>query len=640
VSSTENDATGEKTWQHVPGIRDALEDRHGGRGGRIYGGVRWGGAGLFSIIFLGLIGVLLNQSWAGFVHMGPSILWKSWDPTHQIFGVGPFVIGTLLTTLLALVLAVPIGLGTSLWLTELAPRRLAGLLGGAVEFLAAIPSIVVGFWGLIVLTPVFTNYVEPFVKTIPLLKSLFTGPSLGPSVLLAGVVLAIMVLPTIVSLSRTALSGVDLADREAGRALGATRWQVARVVLTGAKRGVRASITLAMGRALGEAIAVALVIGNRVAVPKSLLAPASTLGSAVVNFFAEANPGTLEKSSVVAIVVVLLIISVAVNAGGQFLLRSKLAGRDPEAFPTTDVRVVLDDTPWGEDRPEQRARIRESAAASLPRRRRQGRAGAALCTLALGVALVPLIALVGYIVLKGGPALSWQFLSGLPTPPGIPGNGIGNAIVGTIIIVAVALVIAVPISLGAALFVTEHPGRISSILRFAGDVLTGAPSIAIGVFAYAVIVVNFGYSGFAGSAALSVLMIPVMMRADEEAIGTVSADLWDAGLALGSKRGRVVRSVVLRTALPGLISGNILALARAVGETAPLLFTIFGSQLLVVNPGSPMAALPTTIWNNATQAYSDAQQAAWGAALVLLILVVILSTIARLVAARLSRMAS
>ena len=151
---------------------------------------------------------------------------------------------------------------------------------------------------------------------------------------------------------------------------------------------------------------------------------------------------------------------------------------------------------------------------------------------------------------------------------------------------------------------------------------------------------NFGYSGFAGSAALSVLMIPVMMRADEEAIGTVSADLWDAGLALGSKRGRVVRSVVLRTALPGLISGNILALARAVGETAPLLFTIFGSQLLVVNPGSPMAALPTTIWNNATQAYSDAQQAAWGAALVLLILVVILSTIARLVAARLSRMAS
>ena len=600
MSSTENDATDEKTWQHVPGIRDALEDRHGGRGGRIYGGVRWGGAGLFSIIFLGLIGVLLNQSWAGFVHMGPSILWKSWDPTHQIFGVGPFVIGTLLTTLLALVLAVPIGLGTSLWLTELAPRRLAGLLGGAVEFLAAIPSIVVGFWGLIVLTPVFTNYVEPFVKTIPLLKSLFTGPSLGPSVLLAGVVLAIMVLPTIVSLSRTALSGVDLADREAGRALGATRWQVARVVLTGAKRGVRASITLAMGRALGEAIAVALVIGNRVAVPKSLLAPASTLGSAVVNFFAEANPGTLEKSSVVAIVVVLLIISVAVNAGGQFLLRSKLAGRDPEAFPTTDVRVVLDDTPWGEDRPEQRARIRESAAASLPRRRRQGRAGAALCTLALGVALVPLIALVGYIVLKGGPALSWQFLSGLPT----------------------------------------HPGRISSILRFAGDVLTGAPSIAIGVFAYAVIVVNFGYSGFAGSAALSVLMIPVMMRADEEAIGTVSADLWDAGLALGSKRGRVVRSVVLRTALPGLISGNILALARAVGETAPLLFTIFGSQLLVVNPGSPMAALPTTIWNNATQAYSDAQQAAWGAALVLLILVVILSTIARLVAARLSRMAS
>ncbi len=634
------DAPGQSAWTHVPGIRDALDARRGGRGGRVYASIRWGGAGIFVLVFLGLIGVLLSQSWDGFAHMGPSILWKSWIPSHQVFGVGPFIVGTLLTTFLALLIAVPIGIGTSLWLTELAPKRLAGLLGGAVEFLAAIPSIVVGFWGLIVLTPIFTNHVEPFFKKIPVLNALFHGPVLGPSVLLAGVVLAIMVLPTIVSLSRTALTGVALSDREAGRALGATRWQVARVVLSEARRGVRASITLAMGRALGEAIAVALVIGNRVAVPKSLLDPASTLGSAVVNFFAEANPGTLEKSSVVAIVVVLLVISVAVNAGGQFLMRSKFAGRDPEAFPTTDVRVVLDDTPWGEDRPEQRAIIRNSAAASLPRRRRRGRLGAALCTAALVVSMIPLVAMVAYIIIKGAPAISWQFLSGLPTPPGIPGNGIGNAIVGTLIIVGVALLIAVPISLGAALFVTERPGKLAGAIRFAGDVLTGAPSIAIGVFAYAVVVVNFGYSGLAGSIALAVLMIPVMMRADEEAISSVSADLWEAGLALGSRRGRVVRSVVLRTALPGLISGNLLSVARAVGETAPLLFTIFGSQLLVVNPTQPMASLPTTIWGNATQAYDDAQQAAWGAALVLLVLVVALSTIARVIAGRLNRMAS
>jgi len=557
-----------------------------------------------------------------------------------MFGAGPFIVGTLETTLLALLIAVPIGLGTALWLSELAPRRLAGFLGGAVEFLAAIPSIVVGLWGLIVLTPLFTSDVEPFFKSIPVVNVLFHGQALGVSVLLAGVVLAIMVLPTIVALSRVALRGVSDIDRDAGRALGATRWQVARqVAFAGSKRGIRASITLAMGRALGEAIAVALVIGNRVAVPHSLLDPASTLGSAIVNFFSEADPGSLEKSGVVALVVVLLVISIAVNAGGQLLLRRRVASRDATAFPTTDERIVLDATPWGDQAPERREHIRSAAATSLRRRKRSGSLLSALCALALAIALIPLIALVGYIVAKGAPALSWTFLTSNPVPPGVPGGGIENAIVGTLIIVALAIVMAAPVSLGAALFVTERPGKVANALRFAGDVLTGAPSIAIGVFAYVIVVLNVGYSGFAGSVALAVLMLPIMMRVNEEAILSVEADLWDAGLALGSQRGRVVRSVILRTALPSIISGNILAVARAIGETAPLLFTIFGSQFLIFNPASPMSALPLSIFTNATQGYGGAEQTAWGAALVLMLLVVLLSLLARSLASHLSRKA-
>jgi phosphate transport system permease protein len=262
-----------------------------------------------------------------------------------------------------------------------------------------------------------------------------------------------------------------------------------------------------------------------------------------------------------------------------------------------------------------------------------------MCTGALVVSLIPLVALVGYVVSRGLPALSGGFLVHAPTPEGIPGNGIGNAIVGTLIIVAIAMAMAVPVGLATALFVVERPGKLAGALRFAADVLTGAPSIAIGVFAYVTFVLAFGYSGLAGSFALAVLMLPIMLRANEEAMFTVPDDLWEAGLALGSPRARVVRSVVLRSALPGIVTGNLLAMARAIGETAPLIFTIFGSQFFVFRPTSPMAAMPLTIYANATQPYADAQRTAWGTALVLMILVVLLSVAARAVAAYLHRKA-
>ena len=260
-----------------------------------------------------------------------------------------------------------------------------------------------------------------------------------------------------------------------------------------------------------------------------------------------------------------------------------------------------------------------------------------LCVTALSVALVPLVALIAYIVAKGLPALSGGFLVHTPTPEGIPGNGIGNSIIGTLIIVGLAMAMAVPVGLAAAMFVVERPGKLSAALRFTADVLTGAPSIAIGVFAYAVFVVAFGFSGLAGSFALAVLMLPIMLRANEEAVFSVPDELWEAGLALGTPRARVVRSVVLRTALPGIVTGNLLALARAIGETAPLIFTIFGSQFYVFAPTSAMPAMPLTIYTNATQAYPEAQRTAWGTAFVLMALVVVVSVATRVIAARLNR---
>ncbi len=308
----------------IAGVKEALQRRWSRPGGRGYAGLRWGGAGLFTAVAVALVVSLLSSSSQAFAHSGLSLLWTgTWDPTHKIYGAETFIVGTLITTAVALVLAVPIGVATAAFLSELAPRWLATPLSVLIDLIAAVPSIVVGLWGLLVLTPAFAHHVEPFLKKIPVLEWFFHGPALGPSMLLAGVVLAVMILPTMVALSRTALAGVALTDREAARALGGTRWQVVRrAVIPGARTGIEGAVTLAMGRALGESIAVAMVIGNAYVIPHSLLAPGATLGSAIINNFGGVTPG-LDRSEVIALVVILLALTALVNAGGQLLLRSR-----------------------------------------------------------------------------------------------------------------------------------------------------------------------------------------------------------------------------------------------------------------------------------------------------------------------------
>jgi phosphate transport system permease protein len=309
------------TARIVP-AKEALRCRHRRRGGRAYDAVRVGAAGLFVAVLVGLAVSIAVDSSQALAHSGIGFLWSgTWNPTANEYGAGVLVVGTIVTTSVAMVFVVPVGLGMAAFLSEFAPRRLSGSLSTAIDLLAAVPSIVVGLWALMVLSPLFANYLEPFLRSVPVLEWFFHGPAYGPSILLASVVLAVMTLPTVVALSRTALSGVALADREAAMALGATHWQVVReVVFPGARAGIAAAFTLAVGRALGESIAVAMVIGNSPAIPHSLVSPGATLGSAIVNQFAEAAPG-IGTSSVIALAGVLLLLTLAVNAGGQALLR-------------------------------------------------------------------------------------------------------------------------------------------------------------------------------------------------------------------------------------------------------------------------------------------------------------------------------
>jgi phosphate transport system permease protein len=278
---------------------------------------------VFCVLLGALVVSVAIDSRLAFVHSGIGFLVSgTWNPAANEYGAGLLIVGTIVTTALALLAVVPLGVGTAIALSEIVPRWIAAPLSAAVDLLAAVPSIVVGLWALFVLSPIFARDVEPFLKSIPVINAAFHGPAYGPGILLASTVLAVMALPTCIALSRTALRGVPMPEREGALALGATRWQVVRrVVLPGARPGIVSAITLAAGRALGESIAVAMVIGNAPSIPHSLAAPGATLGSAIVNEFAESSPG-LGTSSVIALALVLLLLTCVVNIGGRAALRT------------------------------------------------------------------------------------------------------------------------------------------------------------------------------------------------------------------------------------------------------------------------------------------------------------------------------
>jgi phosphate transport system permease protein len=284
-----------------------------------------------------------------------------------------------------------------------------------------------------------------------------------------------------------------------------------------------------------------------------------------------------------------------------------------------------------------RAAIQALAEGSLGRRKAWSRVAVGTCWVFLAIAIIPLVGVVVYVVVKGLPAWNPDFFTHVTTPEGIPGGGVWNAIVGTAVIGSIATVVTVPLGLTCGLYLAQSESTVASAVRFTADVMTGVPSITIGIFGYLAIVENFGYSGLAGAFAIGLIMLPVIIRAGETAFRGVPPSLGEAALALGARQSTVTRRVVVPAALPGVLTGVLLAVARGLGETAPLLLTIFGNQYMQWNPTKPMNALPLVIFNNSSQPYPDLVQIAWGAALLLMVVVLALSIGSRLTSAYLRR---
>jgi phosphate transport system permease protein len=251
---------------------------------------------------------------------------QAWDPVAGDFGALPFIYGTLVSSLIALIISVPLALGLAVYLTEMCPRSLRGFLAFISDLLAAIPSVIYGLWAIFVLVPLLRKYVEPWLAASFGWTGLFTGAPYGIGMLAAGVILSIMVIPIISSITREVLKAVPRQQREAALALGATRWEMIRIgVLRNARAGIVGAMILGLGRALGETMAVTMVIGNRPEVAKSLFAPGYTMASVIANEFTEAT-GDLYLSALVEIGLALLLLTLIVNALARLLVWSVTRG--------------------------------------------------------------------------------------------------------------------------------------------------------------------------------------------------------------------------------------------------------------------------------------------------------------------------
>ena len=583
--------------------------------------------GLLVLVILVLIAVsTTSQASSWFSAEGLKIFTNNWNPANNQFGALAFIYGTAITAVIALIMAVPVSIGIALLLTEVVPYRWSRPIVYVIDLLAVVPSVVWGLWGIIVFAPwiqhIYTS-IASGVNGIPVLDNLFGAPTSGASFFTAGIILAFMITPIVTSLSREVIATVPQIDREGAYALGATRWEMIRgAVWPHSQGGIVGAVLLGLGRAMGETIAVALVIGSSAVITSHLFAPGYNMAAVIANQFGEATG--VFRAALMGIGVLLFAFTIIINViahCGRGALRPAQEG--------CLMAVVAE---------QQQLDLREPKGW----RRTSNRIVTSLMVLAFVVVVIPLGFVLVTTVVKGASIISWQFLTSSIPPNVAPADvgGMGPAIVGTIEITALATIMAVPLGILGAIYLNEYGGNnwLAALIGFFSDVMTGVPSIIMGLFIFTIWVLHFGFSGFAGALALGCLMLPIVIRSTYEMLRLVPNALREGSYALGATKARVTMTVVLPAALGGIVSGAMLAVARAVGETAPLLFTILIVTTVNKNPFSGAnTSLPSQIFVNANSPFVGAQARGWGAALTLIVIAFVLMVVARFITARFSR---
>ncbi len=643
---------------------------------------------IFSILYFLFIKALPAFQEVGIINF---LTGTDWSPEGIIygfpakFGALPLIAGTIICTIGAMVIAVPLSLGSAMFISELAPPKIKSFAKPAVELLAGIPSVVYGFFGLLVLTNWFRVSFD-----VPSGEGWFAGAFL----------LGIMALPTITSVAEDSISSVPQSYKEGSLALGATRWQtIKQVVIPSSLSGITAAIILGMGRAIGETMAVMMVTGNTPLMPEvsNLFSTVKTLTGAIAIEMGEAPAGSIWQYSLFGLAFILLIITLAINIISNIILKrlkeKQMATGKNNKFlkPETTSKIknyikyfiigfifyyvfsaiglvftilILITLYFIYFFKKNQTKIFKEmnlyhiivsifgfailldlfglTAAIVfilffitfyfGRRLISFKNAQRIAFGLIYTSIIIVIAILGIllwdIISNGIGAISWEFLTGSPRDLG-RGGGIFPAIIGTFYLVIGAIIIALPIGVCSAIYLTEYTkeGKITKIIRLGADLLNGTPSIVFGLFGFAFLVLTLGWgkSMIAGQVTLAFMIIPTIIRTTEEALKAVPQSIREGSLALGATKWQTTKKVVLPPATPGVMTGAILGIGRAAGETAPILFTaaIFTSRFLPTTVFDPVMALPYHLYMLATTVPNSSQNQ-YGTALVLLIVVITL----------------
>ena len=567
---------------------------------------------------------------------------SDWNPNSKppVFGSLAFVYGTLATSAIAMLIALPLGVGTAAYLSEIASGKLKRVASFFIEMLAAIPSVIYGFWGVFVLAPLVS-------KGFAFLGS---DNISGRGILSAGLVLSVMIVPYIAAITYDVCQAVPRSQREGALALGSTRWQtIWGVVLPYARPGIIAGGFLALGRALGETMAVTMLIGNRATIENPIFGAGDSIASKLANSYMEADTRVF-RSVLVELALILLVVTLVINSLARYLL-SRFNQRKP-LFPTwlwpsrsmsrpgEPIAPPTGSNPKPPHQPLVPVRGWMSAQATNVLM-----SGVLFCCVAFTMAM--LVVILSYLLYHGIGALDWAFFTELPvSPTAESGGGLANAIVGTITVVGWATACAVPIGLLAAIYLAEYrAGPLAKTLRFVSEQLGGVPSIVMGIFAAGLFAFfaeswerRFGtrprFYGWSGIFALAVMMLPIVLRAAEEALKLVPVSLRTASYALGASHAQTVLRITVPAALPAIITAVFLSVARIAGETAPLLLTAGFNYFWPESLGDFTPTLPPYIYNYATGVSDNHKRQAWSAAFVLMVMVLLLNFGIRLVTGR------
>ena len=575
----------------------------------------------------------------------------TWAPTEGRYGILALLAGSGIVTVGSLAIGVPLAVGCAVFLTEIAGKRLAGIVSTAVDLLAGVPSVVYGFFGLVILRPLVAG---------------LTG-GLGFGALTVWLVLAIMIVPTITTLTMDALRSIPMGIREASFAMGATRWQtIYKVVLPAAKMGIVNAVVLGMGRAIGETMAVLMVVGNAPVIPGGIASPLSTITSQIALDMGYSSG--LHRSALFGMGVVLFIISASLvgivravssaresGRGRSRRRRAKAADRAvvaggvnfdhaeaPAEHAPAQALTADDVTPVTgavtEAREGSRARIKRLLAEGAKGGGNKNRTNDLMLGVFRAAGIVTaavLVVIIAFVAVNGLPVMSLDFIFGWPEGVNAEG-GIFPTIVSTLYVTALAMLICAPIAVLAAVYLAEYAkqGRLVTFIRYAADTLSSVPSIVMGLFGYAMFVeaMGFGLSMLSAALALALMMMPIVMRTTEEAIRAVPRYIRWGAYGLGATKWQVVSKIVLPSAFPRIATGIVLAIGRAIGETAVVLYTMGQAINLPLTPLDSGRPMTIHLYQLANEGIN--MQAAYGTALMLMLMILAFNLFARYISRR------